>query len=208
MMEKTELGPLRTGTVYGIVAAVVAVVTELYFLFVGPAGTPGWILAAIEQYHTQFAMAAFLFLGILAALRTRPVRLDPGVPYRSLLVRDCALAATIVAILAGVTLMLVTTLEATLFAEGMRHYASQAAPKIVSYINGYRTKLSDPPPPANIGDVKAALQPPALQELGQSLSNLVLRAVLIGAIGGFIGAIRGRSNSGSTAKPEAKAPQI
>lgn len=196
------MGPLRTGTVYGIIAAVVALVTELYFLFVNPASTAGWVLAVILQYHTQIALAAVLFLGILAALRTHPVRLDRDVPYRSLLVRDCALAAAMVAVIMGVTLMVVTLLEATLFADAMRHYASQAAPKIVSYINGYRTELSNPPPPANVGDVKAALQPPALRNLGRSLSNLVLRAILAGAIGGFVGAIKGRASSRLTAQPE------
>jgi hypothetical protein len=179
----------------------VALAANLYFLFLDPAGTPDWVLAVIQTYHTQLALAAFVFLGILAALRTRPVRLDPEVQYRSLLVRDCALAATIVALLAGFTLMLVTALEATLFADAMRHYASQAAPKIVSYVNESRTELSDPPPPARVDEVRAALQPPVLQDLGRSLSNLVLRAILIGTIGGFVGAIRGRSGSEPGAKP-------
>src|SRR5215204_6140698 len=48
--------------------------------------------------------------------RVRPTRLDPGVPYRSLLVRDGALAATVVAVMVGITLFLTTALQATVLA--------------------------------------------------------------------------------------------
>jgi len=199
-------GPLRTGFAYGIVGVLVALASDLYFLFVDPTDTPGWILAVIAQYRTRLALALFLFLAILAALRMRPTRLDPGVPYRSLLVRDGALAATIVAVMVGVTLFLTTALQATLLAGSARDYATQAAPKIVSYVNGVRTEIQqerkergaspervrDLPPPAQVGEVEATLQPPALRDLGRSIANLVLRAVLLGTAGGLVGALRGR----------------
>src|SRR5919199_2157854 len=123
------LSPLRAGFVYGTVAVVVALVADLRFLLINPEGMPDWILTVIEQFRTQLALAAYLFLGILAALRVRPARLEPGVPYRSLLLRDCALAATIVAVMVGVTLLIITALSATLFADEIRDYARDAAPK-------------------------------------------------------------------------------
>ena len=136
-----DSGPLRTGFAYGIFGVLVALASDLYFLFVDPTDTPGWILAVIAQYRTRLALALFLFLAILAALRVRPTRLDPGVPYRSLLLRDGALAATVVAVMVGITLFLTTALQATLLAGSARDYATQAAPKIVSYVNGVRTEI-------------------------------------------------------------------
>ena len=199
-------GPLRTGFAYGIVGVLVALASDLYFLFVDPTDTPGWILAVIAQYRTRLALALFLFLAILAALRVRPTRLDPGVPYRSLLLRDGALAATVVAVMVGITLFLTTALQATLLAGSARDYATQAAPKIVSYVNGVRTEIQqerkergaspervrDLPPPAQVEEVEATLQPPALRDLGRSIANFVLRAVLLGTAGGLVGALRGR----------------
>jgi hypothetical protein len=199
-------GPIRTGYLFGLAGVLVALASDLYFLFVDPSGTPGWVLAAIAQYRTRLALATFLFLAILAALRVRPTRLDPGVPYRSLLVRDGALAATVVALMVGLTLFLTTALQATLLAGHARDYAEEAAPKIVSYVNEVRTeirqeredrgaspeKIRDLPPPAQLADVEATLQPPTLRDLGRSISNLVLRAVLLGTVGVLVGALRGR----------------
>jgi hypothetical protein len=65
-------GPLRTGFVYGIAGVLVALASDLYFLFIDPADTPGWVLAVIAQYRTRLALALFLFLAIVAALRVRP----------------------------------------------------------------------------------------------------------------------------------------
>ena len=200
------MGPIRTGFAYGIAGVFGALASDLYFLFVDPAETPGWILAVIAQYRTRLALAVFLFLAILAALRVRPTRLDPGVPYRSLLLRDGALAATVVAVMVGITLFLTTALQATLLAEPARDYASEAAPKIVSYVNEVRTeiqqsrkergaspeKVRDLPPPAEISAVEATLQPPTLRDLGRSIANFVLRAVLLGTVGGLVGVLRGR----------------
>ena len=73
-----SLGPLRTGFRYGVVAVVIALVSDLRFLFVDPAGTPDWILTVFENYRTTLALAAFLFLGILAAIRVRPDRTEEG----------------------------------------------------------------------------------------------------------------------------------
>src|SRR5918998_1531098 len=171
---RTGSGPIWTGFRYGIVGVFVALASDLYFIFVDPAGTPGWILAVIAQYRTRLALALFLFLAILAALRVRPSRLDPGVPYRSLLLRDGALAATVVAVMVGITLFLTTAIQATVLSGAARDYATEAAPKIVSYVNEVRTeirqerkergaspeKVRDLPPPAQLAEVEATLQPP------------------------------------------------
>ena len=199
-------GPLRTGFVCGIVGVIVALASDLYFLFVDPTDTPGWVLAVIAQYRTRLALALFLFLAILAALRVRPTRLDPGVPYRSLLLRDGSLAATVVAVMVGITLFLTTAVQATLLGGTAREYATQAAPKIVSYVNEVRTEIRqsrkergaspervrDLPPPAQVTEVEATLQPPTLRDLGRSMANFVLRAVLLGTAGGLVGVLRGR----------------
>jgi hypothetical protein len=213
-------GPIRTGYLYGLAGVLVALASDLYFLFVDPSGTPGWVLAVIAQYRTRLALALFLFLAILAALRVRPTRLDPGVPYRSLLVRDGALAATVVAVMVGITLFLTTALQATLLAGTARDYAVEAAPKIVSYVNEVRTeirqerkdrgaspeKVRDLPPPAQIAEVEATLQPPTPRDLGRSIANLVLRAVLLGTVGGLVGALRGRPAPPGDEKPR-RAPR-
>jgi len=211
----TGSGPLSTGFRYGIVGVLVALASDLYFLVVDPAGMPGWILAVIAQYRTRLALALFLFLAVLAALRVRPTRLDPGVPYRSLLVRDGALAATVVAVMVGITLFLTTALQATVLAGAARDYAATAAPKIVSYVNEVRTeirqerkdrgaspeRIKDLPPPAQVVEVEATLQPPTLRDLGRSMANFVLRAVLLGTVGGLVGALRGRPSSTRDEKP-------
>ena len=205
----TGSGAISTGFRYGIVGVLVALASDLYFLVVDPAGLPGWILAVIAQYRTRLALALFLFLAVLAALRVRPTRFDPGVPYRSVLVRDGALAATVVAVMVGITLFLTTALQATVLAGAARDYAAEAAPKIVSYVNEVRTeirqereergaspeRIRDLPPPAQVAEVEATLQPPTLRDLGRSMANFVLRAVLLGTVGGLVGALRGRPSS-------------
>ena len=182
----------------------VALASDLYFLVIDPAGMPGWILAVIAQYRTRLALALFLFLAVLAALRVRPTRLDPEVPYRSLLVRDGALAATVVAVMVGITLFLTTAMQATVLAGVARDYAATAAPKIVSYVNEVRTEIRqerkargaspervrDLPQPAQISEVEATLR-----ELGRSMANFVLRAVLLATAGGLVGALRGRPSA-------------
>jgi hypothetical protein len=169
----------------------------------------------IAQYRTRLALALFLFLAVLAALRVRPTRLDPGVPYRSLLLRDGALAATVVAVMVGITLFLTTALQATVLAGAARDYAAEAAPKIVSYVNEVRTEIRqerkdrgaspervrDLPPPAQVSEVEATLQPPTLRDLGRSMANFVLRAVLLGTVGGLVGLLRGRPGSTRDEKP-------
>src|SRR5215208_272163 len=211
----TGSGPIGTGFRYGIVGMLVALASDLYFLMVDPAGMPGWILAVIAQYRTRLALALFLFLAVLAALRVRPTRLDPGVPYRSLLVRDGALAATVVAVMVGITLFLTTALQATVLAGTARDYATTAAPKIVSYVNEVRTeirqdrkdrgaspeRIRDLPPPAQVAEVEATLQPPTLRDLGRSIANFVLRAVLLGTVGALVGALRGRPAPPDDEKP-------
>lgn len=200
------MSPLRAGFIFGAVAVVVALLADLRFLFVDPAVIPDWILTAIEGFRTQLAVAAYLFLGILAALRTRPTRLDPGVPYRSLLLRDCALAATVVAVMVGVTLLIVTALSATLFADEIRDYARDAAPKIVAYNEKVAGRISDPPPIPSVQEVEAGLQPPVLRDLGRSIFNLVLRALLLGTAGALVGMLRGSfgSDRGSLAPFDGK----
>ncbi len=196
------MGPLRAGFVYGSVAVVVALVAELRFLFVDPKGIPDWILTVIEGYRTQLPLAAYLFLAILAALRVRPTRIEPGVPYRSLLLRDCVLAATVVAVMVGITLFFLTALNATLFADEIRDYAREAAPSIVAYNEKVAGRISDPPPIPTVEEVEAGLQPPVLRYLGRSMANIVLRALLLGAAGALVGVLRGSFVSGDPGQPD------
>ena len=195
------MGPLRIGLFYGVIAVVVALAADLRFLFIDPQGMPDWILTAIEEFRTQVALTAVLFLGILAALRTRPTRVDPDVPYRSVLLRDCVLAATVVAVMAGSALFGVTALNATVFADEIRTYASDAAPSIVAYNEKVAGRLDDPPPLPAAGEIEEDLQPPVLRDLGRSMANLVLRALLVGTAGGLVGLIRGRFGAPSGPKP-------
>ena len=189
------MGPLRTGFIYGLIAVFVALLADLRFLYIDPVATPDWVLTSFEEFRTQLALAAYVFLGILAALRAQPTRLDPGVPYRSLLLRDCALAATVVAVMVGVILFILTTLNATLFADDIRAYAHDAAPSIAAYDEKVAGRLDDPPPLPSVAEIEENLQPPALRDLGRSITNFVLRAVLIGTLGGLVGLIRGRSGA-------------
>jgi hypothetical protein len=199
------LGPLRAGFVYGSVAVVIALVVDLRFLLIDPEGIPDWILTVIEGYRTQLSLAAYLFLAILAALRVQPTRLEPGVPYRSLLLRDCVLAATVVAVMVGVTLFLLTALNATLFADEIRDYAREAAPSIVAYNEKVASRVSDPPPIPTAEEVEAGLQPPVLRDLGRSMANIILRALLLGAAGALVGVLRGSFGSGGPGEPDPSA---
>ncbi len=191
------MGPLRAGFVYGVVAVIVALVTDLRFLFIDPDGIPSWILTVIEGFRTQIALAAYLLLGILAALQVRPTRIDPEVPYRSLLLRDCALAATVVGVMVGVTLFVVMASRVTLFADMERDYARDAAPNIAAYNETVAGRLDEPPPLPTVEEIERGLQPPELRDLGRSMGNLVLRAILLGAAGAIVGALRGAFGSGS-----------
>jgi hypothetical protein len=194
------LGPLRTGFFYGMVAAIVALAADLRFFLIDPSSLDTWVLAVIETYRSSLALAACLFLGILAALRVRPTRLDPGVPYRSLLLRDGALAATVVAVMFGATVSLTTALQATLLADQVRAYADEAAPRIVAYVDELAQRF-DNPSPTTVEEVESGLQPPALRDLGRSITNFVLRAVLLGTVGGLVGLLRGRSGAPAGGKP-------
>lgn len=201
------MAPLRAGVIYGLIAALVTAVISFRFLFLNPAETADWVLAVSETFLPQLAAATQLFLALLAAIQARPVRLDPDVPYRSILLRDCTLAATVVAVVVGLTLLVVVALQATVFADTIRDYARGAAPSIVSYVNESRQELSDPPAPATVEQVANGLQPPALNDLGRSIFNLVLRALVLGLVGAFVGFLRGRfgssrgANNPDTAKP-------
>lgn len=192
------MGPLRTGFFYGLIAVVVALVADLRFLFIDPQSIPDWMLAAVEGFRTQFALASYLFLGILAALRVRPTRLDSDETYRSLLVRDCALAATVVAVTVGFVLLVLSALNATLFADELRVYAREAAPSIAAYDEKVASELDDPPPLPTVDEIERNLQPPALWDLGRSITNFVLRALLLGTLGALVGLLRGRSDAPSS----------
>ncbi len=187
-----------------MIGALVALADGFYFLFLDPTEVPDWVTAALADFHTPLALAAYLFLALLAALRVRPVRLDEGVPYRSLLLRDCALASTLVAIIVGVTLILSVALQATVLADEMRAYAREAAPHIAAYVEEVRSELSDPPPPTSAEDVERLLQPPTLGDLGRSLANLVLRALLLGGAGAVVGLIRGRAKLSGDGEGDAR----
>lgn len=185
------LGPLRVGFVYGLVAGAVALFSHFFFLLIDPRTMTDWVLAAITNFTPLAAIAAYILLGIIAALRTRPTYLDDGVPYRSLLLRDAALAAATVALIAGLVNIVSTGLQATVFAEDIRTFATEAAPKIAAYVNEVGSELNDPPPPATVEQIERVLQPPALADLGQTLGNTAIGTMLLGALGGVIGALRG-----------------
>ena len=209
------MGPIRTGLFYGAIAGAIALVAELYFLFLDPSSTAGWVLAVIGSYRTRLSLAAFLFLAILAALRMRPTRPDPEASYASLLLRDGALAATLVAFVVGAVLLLTTLLQATVLADDMRAYAEEAAPKVVEYVNGVRDEIqdrrreegqspeevNDVPPPANASEVEESFGPPAPRDLGRSVANFVLRAILLGTAGALVGLLRGRAKGGPDGSP-------
>ncbi|WP_119067605.1 hypothetical protein [Rubrobacter indicoceani] len=184
-------GPLRVGLFYGFLAGAVSVFSHFFFFLLDPETMTDWVLAAITNFIPLASIAAYIFLGILAAVRARPTYLDSGVPYRSLLLRDAALAAALVALVAGLINIVSTGLQATVFADDIRNFATEAAPKIVSYVNEVRADLSDPPPPANIEQMERILQPPALSDLGQTIGNTAIGTMLLGALGGVIGGLRG-----------------
>ena len=188
------MGPLRIGFIYGIIAAIVALAADLRFFLIDPSALETWVLAVIETYRSSLALAVCLFLGILAALRMRPTRLDPGVPYRSLLLRDGALAAAVVAVLFGTTVFLTTALQATLLANEVRAYAEEAAPRIAAYVDELAQRF-DNPTPTTVQEIEAGLQPPALRDLGRSITNFVLRTVLLGTAGGLVGLLRSRTEA-------------
>lgn len=185
------MGPLRIGFSYGAIAALVGVVADLRFFLIDPASMTPWVLAVIETYRTSLALATCVFLGLLAALRVRPTRMDPGVPYRSLLLRDGALAATVVAVVFGGAVLLTTALQATVFAEAVRSYAGESAPRIVAYLDELAERF-DNPSPATVEEVESDLQPPVPGDLGRSITNFVLRAILVGTLGCIVGLLRGR----------------
>lgn len=197
------MAPLRAGVIYGLIAALVTAVISFRFLYLDPVASADWVLAVSETFFPQLAAAAQLFLALLAAIQVRPVRLDPDVPYRSILLRDCTLAATVVAVIVGVTLLVITALQATVFADTIRDYARDAAPSIVSYVNESREELSEPPAPVTEEQVTNGLRPPTASDLGRSIFNLVLRALLLGLAGALVGFLRGRfGSSGGADSPE------
>lgn len=189
------MGPLRAGFIYGTVAVLVALVSEFRFLYLNPESVDGWIITVVEQYRTQLALAAYLLLAIIAALRTRPTYIDPDASYRSLMLRDCALAATVVAMMVGVTLFLVTFLQATVFAEMIREYARISAVEIVAYVQELADRFNSDPPQTTVQEVRETLLPPTLGELGRSIFNLVMRGLLLGFTGALVGVLRGRRAS-------------
>ena len=196
------MAPLRAGVIYGLIAALVTAVVSFRFLYLDPVASADWVLAVSETFFPQLAAAAQLFLALLAAIQVRPVRLDPDVPYRSILLRDCTLAATVVAVIVGVTLLMITALQATVFAGTIRDYARDAAPSIVSYVNESREELSEPPAPVTAEQVTNGLRPPTASDLGRSIFNLVLRALLLGLAGALVGFLRGRFGSSDVSNPE------
>ncbi len=189
------MGPLRTGFIYGTVAVIVALLANFRFLYLDPDNIEGWIIALVEQYRTQLALAAFLLLAIIAALRTRTTYAHEGVPYRSLILRDATLAATIVALMAGVALFFITFLQATFFAEAIREYAAAAAADYVSYVRELADRFNSDLPRVTVQEMRETFGPPALVDLGRSIFNLVMRCLLLGFVGALVGVLRGRFGS-------------
>lgn len=197
------MNPFRAGLFFGLIAILVALFADLRFLLWDPSGIRDWMLAAFEAFRTQLALAAYLFLAILAALRVRPTHLDPGVPYRSLLLRDATLAASIVGALVSLALIAITLLSATVFADDLRAYAREAAPIIAAYNREVASDLSDPPEIPSAAEFERQLQPPEPRQVGQSIANLVLRTLLLGSAGALVGALRGRKAGDEPPPPEA-----
>ena len=193
------MAPLRSGVIYGLIAALLTAVISFRFLYLTPDETSDWVISVSEAFFPQLEAAAQFFLALLAAIQVRPVRLEPGVSYRSILLRDCTLAATVVAVIVGISLLVVVALQATVFAGPIRDYAQGAAPHIVSYVNESRQELRDPPPPATVEQVVSGLQPPNVNDLGRSIFNLVLRALLLGTVGALVGILRGFLGSSGNA---------
>jgi hypothetical protein len=54
-------------------------------------------------------------------------------------------------------------------------------------------RLDNPPPLPTVEEIEEGLQPPALRDLGRSIANFVLRALLLGTAGAMVGILRGRS---------------
>lgn len=171
---------------------VVAILADFRFVYLNPDSVDGWIIAVVEEYRTILALAAYLLLAILAALRTRPTYIDPDVPYRSLILRDCTLAATVVAVMVGVALFLITFLQATFFADTIRNYADAAAPEIVAYVRELADRFDSDPPQTSVSGVRETLSPPTLSELGRSIFNLVMRGLLLGLTGAIVGVLKAR----------------
>ncbi|MGB3632824.1 MAG: hypothetical protein WA982_02160 [Rubrobacteraceae bacterium] len=186
------MGPLRTGFIYGTIAVVVALLADFRFLYLNPDSVEGWIIALVEQYRTQLALAAYLLLAILAALRTRPTYIHQDVPYKSLILRDATLAATVVAMMVGVALFFITFLQATVFAEAIREYARVSAVEIVAYVEELANRFDSDPPQVTVQEMREILLPPTLADLGRSIFNLVMRGLLLGFTGALVGVLRGR----------------
>ncbi len=189
-----NLGPFRVGFFYGVFAALIAVFANFYFLILDPVETRDWILAAATDFIPLAALAMYIFLGVAAAFRTNPTRIDPDASYRSQVMRDAALAAAIVAVMVGSVNLVSTAIQATILSENIRNFASEAAPRVAGYVEEVGEDLSDPPPVPSAGQVERGLQPPTLRSLGSSLGNTALGTMALGTLGGVIGALRGRSN--------------
>jgi hypothetical protein len=100
----------------------------------------------------------------------------------------------------GATVFLTTALQATFLADEARAYAEEAAPRIVAYLDELAQRF-DNPSPTTVEEVESGLQPPVLRDLGRSITNFVLRTVLLGTVGGLLGLLRGRSGAPAGGKP-------
>lgn len=198
------MGPLKAGVIYGTVAVIVAILSDFRFIYLNPDSVDGWIIAILEQYRTRIALAAYLLLAILAAMRTRPTYINPDVPYRSLLLRDATLAATVVAMMVGVALFFITFLQAIVFDDAIREYARVAAVEIVAYVQVLADRFDSDPPQVTVQGMREILQPPTLSDLGRSIFNLVMRGLLLGTTGAIVGVLRARRGSASQPSEDPK----
>ena len=72
-------------------------------------------------------------------------------------------------------------------------------------------RLDEPPPLPPVEEIEAGLQPPEPRDIGRSLANLVLRAILLGTAGAIVGGLRGsfgkRGDAGEGAPPRGGAAE-
>jgi hypothetical protein len=106
-------------------------------------------------------------------------------------------AGTTTAVVIGVTLVVLTFSQATVFAAGMRDYAREAAPKMLSNVNERRLEQQNPSPQPSLEAIEAALEPPTPFRAVHAPSSSGLRLIFLLFVGAAAGVVHGSLNRGS-----------